>query len=104
MQKPQPLGRSLLAEKIDASRIATRSSEAGDQTELDWVFANTEDDRDRRGCSFGRERRCGTGRYDSGHLSADEVSHERRQAIVSAIQPMVLDHHVLPLDVAEFVE
>jgi hypothetical protein len=44
------------------------------------------------------------GRSDNGYVPADEVSHECRQAIVSALQPVVFDHHVLALDVARFLE
>src|SRR5262249_47196473 len=33
-----------------------------------------------------------------------EIGHERRQAIVLAVQPVVLHRHVLALDVAGFVE
>jgi hypothetical protein len=33
-----------------------------------------------------------------------EVGHQRRQAIVLAAEPVVLDHHVLALDVAVFAE
>jgi hypothetical protein len=43
-------------------------------------------------------------RGDHGHTTADQVIHERRQAIVLALQPVVLDHHVLAFDVAGFVE
>ena len=48
--------------------------------------------------------RAESGRRDDGHTTADEVIHERRQAIVLALQPVVLDHHVLAFDVAGFVE
>jgi hypothetical protein len=34
----------------------------------------------------------------------DEVGHERWQAIVLALQPMVLDRRVLALEIAGFVE
>ena len=44
------------------------------------------------------------GRGDHGHATADEVGHERGQAIVLALKPVVLDHHVLALDVTGFVE
>ncbi len=37
---------------------------------------------------------------DHGHTTADELGHERRQAVVLAVQPVVLDHHVLALEVA----
>ena len=40
----------------------------------------------------------------NGHAPTDEVGHQRRQAIVLAAEPMVLDEHVLALDVAAFAE
>jgi hypothetical protein len=40
----------------------------------------------------------------NGHATADEIGHESRQSIVLALQPVVLDHYVLALDVADFVE
>ena len=104
MQEPQPLGHHLRDEKIDAGRVAARPGEAGDKTKLDRVIADAEDDRDRRCRSFGRERGHVAGRGDDGHLSADQISHQRRQAIVLALQPVVLDRHVLALDVAGFAE
>ncbi len=67
--------------------------------------ADAEDDRDRRGRGFSHERclrEAGGGNH--GHALADEVGHQRGQAIVSAVQPVVVDHHVLALDVAGFVE
>ena len=83
--------------------VAARPGEAGDKTKLDRVVADAEDDRDRRGRSFGRERGgCAAGRGDDGHTTADQVGHQRRQAIVLALQPVVLDRHVLALDVAGF--
>jgi hypothetical protein len=67
-------------------------------------LADAEDDRDRRGRSFGRK--CGSigERGDHGHATALEIGHERRQAIILAIQPVVLNDYALALDVAGFVE
>src|SRR5215831_7604945 len=105
MEKSQPLGRNLSGEKIDPGRVAARLGKAGDQTKPDGVVADAEDDRDACGRSLGRLSNGGlTGRSDNGYATADEVSHERRQAIVSALQPVVFDHDVLALDVAGFVE
>ena len=76
MQKPQPLGRDIREEKINAGRVATGTGEAVNKAELDRVFGEAEDDRDRRCCSFGRK--CGNvaaGRGDHGHLSADQIGH-----------------------------
>ena len=47
-QKPQPLCRHLLNEIIDAGHVAARSSEAGDKTKFDRVFADAKHDRDCR--------------------------------------------------------
>ncbi len=75
MQKTQPLGRNLLAEKVDAGRIAARPGEAGDKSKLDRVFADAKYDRDRRGRSFSRKRsRSVARRGNNGYATTDEVS------------------------------
>src|SRR6516164_5963589 len=103
MEKSQPLGRNLSAEKINPGRIATRPRKAGDQTKPHRVVAYAEDDRDRRGRSFGRLRTSSdAGCRNNGYATAHEVSHQRRQTIVSAVQPVVFDHDVLALNVARF--
>jgi hypothetical protein len=87
MQQPQPLGHNFNGEKIDAGRVAARPREAGDQTQLDRVFGDAEDDWDRRGRGFGRRGGSGEGGRDNhGHATADEVGHERRQATVLALR------------------
>src|SRR5262245_10781600 len=105
MEKSQPLRRNLLAEKSDPGGVAARPGKAGDQTKPDRVSAAAEDDRDRRGRRFGCLNTSGrAGRSDNGDATADKLSHKRRQAIVLAVQPVVLDHYVLALDGAGFVE
>src|SRR5262249_5941615 len=54
--------------------------------------------------SFGRPRSRIANRSDNGDATADKVGHERRQAIVFAVQPMVLHRYVLALYVARFAE
>src|SRR5262249_61349952 len=98
MKKPQPLGRHFLGEKVDAGRVAVRAGEVGDQTDPHRVLANAEDDRDRWGRGFGRERcrrvaGCG---YDR-HPAADEVLDERWHVIAAALEAMVFDHHATAL-------
>ena len=105
VQQTQSLGHNFGGQKIDAGRIAARPGKAGDQTHLDRVFGDAEDDRDRRGRGFSRRGSGGEGGHGNhSNATADEVGHERRQAIVLALQPVVLDRHVLALDVAGFVE
>ena len=105
VQKCQSLRTQLSCEKIDAGQVSPRPGEADDETELDGVLADAEDDRDRRGRSFGSKRSSVAGwRGDNGHATTHEFSHERRQAIELALQPVVLHRHVLALEVAGFVE
>src|SRR6516164_4711087 len=105
MQEPQPLCIHLSIEKIDSRQVAARPSKAGDQTELDRVFADAEDDWDRRGCSFSRLRsKVASGCGNNSHVTTNEVGHKRWQLIELALQPMIFHRHVLALDVADFVE
>jgi hypothetical protein len=76
VQEPQPLGHNFTEENIDAGHIAARPGKAGDQSQTDGVFADEEDNRGRRGRSFGRKRGRVDERGDHGHASPDEVSHE----------------------------
>ena len=83
MQEPQTLCRRLCYKKIDAGHIAAGLSEAGDKTKLDRVYTFREDDWDRRRCSFRRQRNMwGADRGDCGHLAADQIAYQRRQAII----------------------
>ena len=69
-------------EKIDPGQVAARPGEAGDKTKPDRVFADDEDDRDRRGCRLGRQRRQGaSGRGDHGDPPANQFGRQRRQPI-----------------------
>ena len=103
MKKSQPFRNNFTDEGIHAGSVAARMGETGNKAELDWVLADAEHDGDRRSRRFGCER-CGrTDRrgYD-GNRAADEISDERGEAIVAAIEPMVLDRYILPLDIAAF--
>ena len=105
MQECQPLFDHLLEEKIEACCVAAWPGEGGDKTKLDRVVGDAEHDRDGQGRSFGRNRGSGVpGRRNHGHTTADQVSHQRRQAIILAVKPVVLDLYVLAFDVAGFTE
>src|SRR5262249_41650652 len=56
VQQCQSLRSQLIREKINPGQVSARPGEAGDKTHLDRVFADTKDDRDRRGRSFGCKR------------------------------------------------
>jgi hypothetical protein len=81
LSKSAPLGDYLKEEKIDARRVAARPGEARDRTKFDRIFTDAEDDRDRGGRSFGRERGRVARRGDHSHTTADQLGHQRRQAI-----------------------
>src|SRR5262249_28747058 len=104
MQEPQSLSDNLAEKKIHASRVPAWLGKACNETKLDRVFGDAEHDGDRRGRSFGRER-CGGGAGDGndGHAAANEISHDRGQTVVAAVQPMVLDRYVLPFEIAGFL-
>jgi len=93
-----------MVKKIDAGRIAARPGEAGDHAVPHRIFADAEGDRDGRGGGLGRKRGGVTGGSDNSHPAAGEVGHERRQSSVQAAKPVVLDSHVLALDVAGFAQ
>jgi hypothetical protein len=71
MQERKTLGRKLCYKEIDTGRVAARPGEAGDKTKPNRVFADAEDERDRRGRSFGRKRsRVAAGRSNNRHVTA----------------------------------
>src|SRR5262249_202821 len=104
-QEFQPLRRQLIAEKIDPRQIAARPIEAGDEAQPDRVFAGAKDDRDRRRCRLGCERRGGTsGRNDYGYLAGNQLGRQLRQPVELTLSPAIFDRHVLALDIAGVLE
>src|SRR6516164_8778355 len=105
VQKLQALSRNLSDGHIVAGGISARPSEVGDKAQSDRVVSDAEYNGDRCGRSFGRLGSVvATGCGDNDHPTADNVSHDRRQAVKSFIQPVVLHNDVLALGVASFVE
>src|SRR5262245_57807304 len=70
----------------------------------DRVSTEAKRDRDRRRRGFSCKRGRIAQGSDSCNATADEVTHERRQAIVLAAEPMVLNDSVLAFNVAGFTE
>src|SRR5262249_41113995 len=69
-------------------------------TKLDGVPPGHKDDRHRRGCGLGRERRRGIA-DDQGYLPAKKVRHERRQSILLILGP-IFDRDAVAFDVPFF--
>ena len=68
----QPLRHQLTTDPIDPCDVTARPTEAGDKAKSDWVFVDTEDNWNRRGCRLCRERR-GAGCDDHRNLPANQV-------------------------------
>src|SRR5215510_291138 len=77
----------------------------GNATGLNRVFADAENDWNRRSSDLGgKRRRVAAGCGNHGNAAANEVSHERRQTIIFALQPVVFEPRVLAFDGAGLVE
>ena len=90
-------------EKDHARDVAARPVEAGDEAVLDRVAPGREDDRYRRGCGLGRERRIAVP-DDHGHRPANQFSHQSRQSIRAIFRRAKFDRDVLALDEAGFLQ
>ena len=94
-QQLQSLRPDLAAEPAHAGDVAARPVEAGDEAVLDRIGAGSEDDRHRRCCGLGRERRTAV-HHDHGHRQANQIRHQRRQAINLILRIAIFDRDVLP--------
>jgi hypothetical protein len=98
----QPFRPYLHVQGDQARDVAARPVETGDQSDLDWVGRHREDDRNRRGCRFGRHRRRRATRDNHGHLTANQIGRQCRQSVVLVVRPEVFGRHVPALDIAGF--
>src|SRR5215471_6560921 len=105
MQEPEALGRKLHVHADDTGDVAARPTEACDHTGLDRVAAEAEDDWNRSGRGFGRERRGdATRRCDDSHRAARQIGRQFRQSIIVIVRPAVFDRDVAALGVAGFAQ
>jgi len=75
-------------------------AKTGEEAEGDRIDAYVEDDRDGRSGRLRRERRGDGGGENDGHPARDEIGRERRQPIVFALRPAILDGNIPPFDKA----
>src|SRR5215510_107442 len=105
LQKSQTFGHLLGKQPTDAGDIASRSIEACDEANRNGVCAGDEYDGYRCGCRLDREsRHLSADGNNEGHLPMHERGRKRRQPVVLTICPAVVDHDVLTLDKASFVQ
>ena len=80
-QEFQPLRCQFGRQVIEACHIAPRSGETINKTDLDWVFANTEDDWDRRRRRLCRQCSSIAEARDHGHPPSSQIGCHFRQLI-----------------------
>src|SRR6266480_1053032 len=90
--------------EVDTRNVAAWTSETGDKAGCDWIDAASEDDRDRRGCTFRRDSRWAA--KGSNHIDTvgDEIRGQCGQPIIVSLRPAVFDRHVLAIDVARLAQ
>ena len=104
VQQLQPFWRYPHVRIGHARNVAARPVKAGDEPEPDRVAACFKDDRNRLGCRLCRKRRRSASRRNHSHPTMNQISHHRRQPIISALRPAVFDRHVLAFDVTGFAQ
>jgi hypothetical protein len=102
LDQPEPLRPELQVHRADAGDVTTRPIEAGDETNLQRVRTDGEDDRNCHGRGFCRQcrwraARCG----DDGHPPADDISRQFWQSIELIVREAVFDPYVLSFDIAD---
>jgi hypothetical protein len=83
-----------------AREIAARSIQGGDQTGLDRIGADAEDDGDGGCCRLGGQRRSSGECTDHRHLTAYKIGRHRRHSIILTFRPAIFDRYVPTFDVA----
>jgi hypothetical protein len=100
----QQLRCQLHVQRGHAGNIAARSVEAGNEANFHRVLGGREDDRNRRGCPLGGERRRCAKRGDHGDLTTHQIGCLLRQPIIVALRPAVFDRHILAFDVTGLLQ
>src|SRR5262249_5284392 len=92
-------------EQVYPSCVAAGPAQTGDKSHLDRIRTTAEDDRNRYGRRHRGSRCCiASSRGDHRHLPLDQIGGQRRQPVIAALRPAILDRDVLALDVATFLQ
>src|SRR5262245_44970159 len=105
MQELQSFRLDLYDHHRDAGDVPTRSIEICDETKLDRVSAEIEDNGN-GGCRRlrGHCRRGTADRNDHCNAAADQVGRQCRQPIILTVGPAVFHRHILVLDITDFLQ
>src|SRR5258708_5175820 len=86
VQQLQPLRTKLSIQSRHARDVGTRSVQACNKSNLDWVAPNLEDDRNNRGRCLCGECRRSAGSGNHAHLTTNKISCECRQSVNLALR------------------
>ena len=89
---------------IDAGQRCRPAGRDWRQDQSDRVFADAEDDRDRRGRRLGRQRRSVAEAGDHGDLPSNQIGCQLRQPIEVTLGPAIYDRDVVALDIARLLQ
>jgi hypothetical protein len=103
MRELKLLRPELDAEIRRARNVAARSGEAGDEAHLHRIVGGGEDNGNRRGCRLCRQISRAIG-DDHAHLTTYQLSRHHRHSVVLPPRPAEFDRHILPLDIAGFLQ
>src|SRR5262245_8508183 len=79
--------------------------QAGDESKLDRVQSDVEDDWDRGGRRLGRQSSGGTGRHsNNSHLTTNQLGRQRWKSIVSTLRPAIFNRYVPAFDITGFMQ
>ena len=87
-----------------ACDVAARMVKVGDEAELYRVGGRFKDDRTARGRCLCGKRRSSSSRCNHSHLPMNQIGRHRRQPIILAFRPTVLDLHVVTIDITGFAQ
>ena len=100
-----PLRGHGIAQPADPRHVSARTIQAGHQAELHRVAAGGEHNGNDRCRSLGgNSRRGDAGGGDDRNLTTDQIGGERRQLVILALRPAILDRDIAALDIADCSE
>ena len=105
VQNLHALGGKKTVEEVNAGDVAAWAIETRNKAASRRIIARYEHDRNCRGCSLQRLRRCrGSAGNDDCDASPRQIRSHRRKPLVVPVRPIELDNDALALDEAGFAE
>ena len=102
MSELNPFRRNFSGHLRHARDITPGSTQTRDQSELDWVAASGENNRNRRSYGLRHEVSGGAGRGNDRNSVADKIADQCWQVIILALRPTIFDGDILTFDITGF--